>query len=260
MICRGIIFPGWRENLEHAFTRAVETAAKGGIEGVEAVAGIPDAIGPKRYGEILSDNGMVPSSLHVAVVYENRPELAAAKEMMMRYGEKTREAKAPNLVCSWVCTGHALGAGDFAAARELYEECGAILKKDGVRLLYHNHAAEFEGGAGDAFVEEFSKANGQNFAFAMDIGWAAWAGYDIKKLADGCGRLMGYLHLRDFAGRNFTAVGQGENDIAAHISRIKAKTDIGWIGVEIPIGEDAWQEGRDEPIIRLSAEGLRNLL
>jgi len=261
---RGIVLPGWREEALASFKAAMEVAGvkKGGadaLRGVEAVAGIPEAIGLDAFKAILADNGQHLNALHAAVVYTGKPDLKTAASMVKKYADMTLEAGGKYLVCSWVNTARPLGPEDFKLARAFYEEQGAALT-GGPKLLYHNHAAEFAPETGDGFAEEFSKISGKEFALAADIGWTAWAGYDVKKLAASCGHLMAYIHLRDFRGKEFTAVGKGENPIAAQIRFILTKTAINSLSVEIPLSDKIWAGKADEDCIRFSREGLDGII
>jgi sugar phosphate isomerase/epimerase len=260
---RGIVLPGWREDVEKSFRLAMETAGikKGGtgpLVGIEVVTGIPETLGLKTFSAILADNGQELNSLHVAVVYTDKPDLKAATDMVKKYSSLTLEAGGKYLVCSWVNTVRALVPDDFKTARSFYEEQGQKMP-GGLKLLYHNHAAEFLPETNGAFADEFSKVSGKEFALAADIGWTAWAGFDVRILADKCGHLMRYMHLRDFIGKDFTALGKGNNPIAGQIRHIMTKTEIDWISAELPISDVTWTGKTDEDIISFSRQGLDNL-
>lgn len=102
-------------------------------------------------------------------------------------------------------------AAPFAAALARFADEAA---ERGISLLYHNHAAEFCGGALE-YIMGLTPALG----LELDVGWAVWAGRDPAALVRAYADRLKILHLKDVrVGRKgkerFAAVGEGDLPLA----------------------------------------------
>ena len=104
---------------------------------------------------------------------------------------------------------------------ELYNEAGAKLAAEGIKLCYHNHDQEFKNVIDGVYAWDIIAMHTDPKAlyFTVDAGWVGVGGEDpvriIRKLA---GRVAA-LHLKDFADfadrTSFTTLGTGALDLPA---------------------------------------------
>lgn len=93
-----------------------------------------------------------------------------------------------------------LTTSDWVAHRDLLNAIARPIRRAGLRLAYHNHAAEFAGPAGkrgmDILLAETSSAD---VSFELDCGWALAAGVDPVEMLRRHGNRIAMLHLKDVA-------------------------------------------------------------
>ncbi len=131
--------------------------------------------------------------------------------------------------------------------RRLTENLGALgraLRAVGVRLAYHNHAAEI---AGDARVLAALVAGcaPEELMLGADLGWVAHAGMFVEEFLARFGARLDYAHVRDVtADGGFTEVGRGILDHGAILAALDACGYRGWLVAESEFGPD-WRGADD---------------
>lgn len=110
---------------------------------------------------------------------------------------------------------HARTPDDWRAAAEVLNTAGPKLRSAGCWLHYHNHEFEFHSQNGepcgmDVLAEELD-FNTVDWCF--DVGWAQVGGTDPLRWMQEHGERIGWVHLRDFAGENSVALGEGEIEL-----------------------------------------------
>lgn len=89
-----------------------------------------------------------------------------------------------------------------------------LLKKEGIRLHYHNHSSEFKPN-GDGLIMEDELANRTEILFEVDTYWAYVAGRDPLAVLDSFGDRVKLIHLKDgYANGNGLSLGQGTAPVA----------------------------------------------
>ena len=90
-------------------------------------------------------------------------------------------------------------ADDWLRTADLLNEKGAILARAGLRIGYHNHAAEFARLPGGKSGYELLLANTDPHLvdFELDVGWATSAGQDLESLFRAANGRIQLLHLKD---------------------------------------------------------------
>ncbi len=120
---------------------------------------------------------------------------------------------------------------------ELYNEAGAKLQREGIKLCYHNHAHEFKNVIDGVYALDILAMHTDPKAlfFTIDVGWVCIGGEDPVRVLNKLGSRVAALHLKDFADlssdHRFTAVGTGVVPIAACIETGR-KLGIEWGVVE----------------------------
>ncbi|CAN5192880.1 sugar phosphate isomerase/epimerase [soil metagenome] len=114
--------------------------------------------------------------------------------------------------------GGAMTADDWKFNADFLNTKGAVLKKSGLQLAYHNHNAEFsplaggKPGARNGYEILLARTDPALVSFEMDAGWVSAAGHDPFAL------------LKDHPGRF----------VAMHVKDIKATTKPNFVFVQDP--------------------------
>lgn len=234
--------------LVRALTRAAGMAVGGG--------------GRLDWRRLVAESGLSVAALHEDLgTIESDPEAVVARAA----GFGTRNV---------VVTGmHRFDYGDDVAVRRLAQRldtAGRSLASDGVRLLYHNHTAEFRrlGTGGTAFAALVDLTDADAVDFELDCFWAATAGADPLALLDALGERVRLIHLTDRGSRvegatmtpimkvDSVELGTGNLAIDAIVERAAS------LQVEAVILETHknWIDGSPLRSAEVSAEALRRLL
>jgi sugar phosphate isomerase/epimerase len=92
-----------------------------------------------------------------------------------------------------------MSAGDWSRQAELLNRSGEALKREGLRVGYHNHNVEFapqpDGSAG--FEILLRETDPSLVTFEMDVGWIAAAGRDPVELLRGHPGRFELMHVKD---------------------------------------------------------------
>lgn len=176
-----------------------------------------------------------------------------------------RVARLPDLGCSRlaVSMGLAEDAPDDELARAV--EClghlgRACRERADVTVVFHNHGREL---ADDARVLR-AIVNGcapDDIALGADLGWVAYAGWDVVEFLRQFGDRVAYLHVRDVTGHDpssgFLEVGRGTLAYQRILGTLVDLGYTGWLVAESELG-DRWVGSEDlEETARLQFTGLR---
>lgn len=123
---------------------------------------------------------------------------------------------------------------NFAATADFLNAKGAQLGAEGIRLHYHNHDFEFAPTAeGETpFERLMSSLDPAAVNFCLDLGWAHRGGQEPVALLQRVGNRCTYLHLRDFAGEQSVALGEGELDVPDIMASLPSHPQLEWLVVE----------------------------
>jgi sugar phosphate isomerase/epimerase len=101
----------------------------------------------------------------------------------------------------------------------------------GLRLVYHNHQAEFLAG-GVEIQEILRRTDPQQVFLLFDIGHAHRAQADVVAFFTANQQRIDAMHLRDIRGDKQVPLGQGELNLAALAAAAKKADWHGWLTVE----------------------------
>ena len=111
---------------------------------------------------------------------------------------------------------------------ELYNDAGAKLAADGIKLCYHNHDQEFRNVLDGVYGLDILAMHTDPAAlyFTIDVGWVAVGGEDPVRVLHKLSGRVAAIHIKDFADlsnrASFTTVGTGAVPIAASIEAARA--------------------------------------
>jgi sugar phosphate isomerase/epimerase len=104
-------------------------------------------------------------------------------------------------------------------------------QQNGLRLVYHNHGAEFA--AGGAQIEALLKRTDPELVFFLwDVGHAFREKADVVAFFTRHHPRIDALHLRDIRGTQQVPLGQGEIDFAGLAAAVRKTGWPGWLTVE----------------------------
>lgn len=176
----------------------------------------------------LDETGLIMSATHTA------PE-----KLENELDEVIKEHKLWN--CEFVGVGmmpeqyrkDAQGVIEFA---KKYSEIGSQLKKEGLTLIYHNHAFEFQKFDNKLIIDILAdETDPSSFDFELDTYWVQAGGADpVDWIYKFDGR-MRYIHFKDMAIRDgkqvYAPVGEGNLNWEKIIMAC-LETDVEWIAIE----------------------------
>ena len=80
---------------------------------------------------------------------------------------------------------------------ELLEKTAVKLKKDGIKLYYHNHHVEFRKYDGQ-YLMDIIREKAPSVGFEIDVHWVQRAGQDPVKILEKYDGLVDLVHLKDY--------------------------------------------------------------
>ncbi len=147
----------------------------------------------------------------------------------------------------------------FKKAADILNEKGRILKENGFKLGYHNHAFEFEK-YGDKMGMDILMENLEPdlVFFEADVYWVKKGGQDILKTLNKYNRKAYLLHIKDMEDSeeaSFCEIGEGTIDFK-EIFQLKDKYEIDWFVIEQDRGNKPALESAKISIDNLKKMGL----
>ena len=269
----GIQLYGLRNTMAKDFEGTIKAVAEMGYEYVE-FAGYygKSAVEIK---EILEKYGLKCVSVHQKLDFYNDDPQAAA-DFLKTFGVKYS-------VVPWHAKENLKGGEGWEETVRVFTEIGELLRKNGMKLGYHNHDFEFDKFEGKTLHDYlFEAIPAELMDPEFDTCWVAYAGYSpVEKLMEYKGRVE-VVHLKDFVckelaggpayelidkdgnsmkkptrdenGFEFRPLGQGRQDFAAILAACEAA------GTETVIVEQdrTYGDMTELEAARLSREYLKN--
>ncbi len=134
------------------------------IESYEGAEGMFWGLGNLGFKSLMDDLGMTIISSHCdfRTDFERKAEQAAA--IGMKY-----------LICPYL--GPQKSIDDFKKVTEVFNKCGEICKKNGLKFAYHNHDYSFKKIDGEVPIDVMlANTDADKVFFELDIYWAVTAG------------------------------------------------------------------------------------
>ncbi|HYG36105.1 MAG TPA: sugar phosphate isomerase/epimerase, partial [Clostridia bacterium] len=145
---------------------------------------------PEKFAQELKARGIKPIAGHFG--YERFRDDAEGV---------AREAKALGLKyagCAWIPHQGDFNEKTCREAIAVFNNAGAVMKKHGIRFMYHIHGYEFHPyGQGTLLDLMFQETDPKLVAFEMDIFWVVFPNQDPVKLFQKYGKRWELVHLKD---------------------------------------------------------------
>jgi sugar phosphate isomerase/epimerase len=114
------------------------------------------------------------------------------------------------------------GVTDYRKAIDRFNKAGALLRRAGIFLHYHNHDFEFKKVDGekrgmDLLLAELDPAACD---LCVDVGWVTKGGDDPLTFLKKHATAAGYIHLKDYDNEGWTELGSGVVNIAGVVKML----------------------------------------
>ena len=176
-----------RNQFKNDIEKSLKTIADLGIQAIEG--GDTYGMEETKFRSLLEKYELNPVSIG-ADYDELRKNPEAVAEKAIRYGARF-------VMCAWIPhDGNRFDIENTKAAVKVFNEAGAVLKKEGITLAYHAHGYEFRPYEyGTLF--DYMAQNAKNFSLEMDVFWITHGGEDPITLLEKYPDFVVMLHLKD---------------------------------------------------------------
>ena len=218
--------------------------AKGaGFDAVEHGIGVP----ADKMKDLLAKRGMKYVGAHIAIM--GKPSVPDLIKYMHALG-------AVDVCNSCMLKLPPLTTQDYVEGIKVVNEVGRALKKEGLKLHYHNHDFEFAKLDGPKRGMEMllDALDPDACDLCVDVAWVYRGGDDPIQFLRQHKDRIGYVHLKDHDGTDWCALGKGKVPIAAVVKELPAMPKVRWAVVE----QDTTKIEPEESM-RQSREYLRTL-
>ncbi|NPV80308.1 MAG: sugar phosphate isomerase/epimerase [Firmicutes bacterium] len=233
------------ERLQNDLVGVLDKIAAIGYEGIEIGARFLDLDSPGAFAKLLQERSLALAGLHHgANLYapQNLQDLVAHFGRIASFG---KSIGCRNVIVSGASKEGGLGPEEIASQARSLNIIGRACAESGAMALYHNHAWEFMNDG--AVIKEICRLTDPEFVgFAVDLGWANYAGSDPSKvLLDHRDRVK-HVHVRDQKGKYFVELGHGDIDNEHIVETLREIGFDGWVVVEMELHAPHYG-GRLEP-------------
>ncbi len=215
-----------RSIIEKDTLATLQAIEQTGYREVEATFGNIDKIWPS-----LQQTKLKPVSLHLDTAMFTRDQAKLEAAIGNAAGKRFKY-----VVCPSIAQGDRGGVDAMKRLGEALTKAGAMARKAGLTLAYHNHAFEFAKAAdGKTLLDHLMEASDpRNVQLEMDVMWVTVAGVDPVALLKQYRNRTPLLHLKDvlksepirlderIARTSFAEVGNGRVDFRAVLAAAKA--------------------------------------
>ena len=211
----GIQLYSLRNQFKTNIEESLKTIADWGINTIEG--GDTYGMEEVKFRALLSKYELNPVSIGAS--YEelrDSPEKVAQKAL--RYGARF-------VMCSWIPhNGNRFDIENTKAAVKVFNESGAVLKREGIILAYHAHGYEFRPYEyGTLF--DYMAQNAKNFSLEMDVFWITHGGEDPIALLEKYPDFVVMLHLKDME-KGLKGNDSGGADVETNVVLGQGQIDI----------------------------------
>ena len=124
---------------------------------------------------------------------------------------------------------------DHDATADLLNRAGRVFRAAGIRLHYHNHDFELiEKPVPNQISLEYllTRFDPAAVDLCVDVAWLHRAGIAPAEFLRLHASRIGYLHIKDWDGKNWVPPGTGEIDLASVTAVLPQLSQVGWVACE----------------------------
>jgi sugar phosphate isomerase/epimerase len=187
------------------------------IESFEGTDGMFWGMGPAGFKQYMDELGMTLVASHCNMNQDFEKKAAEAAAVGMKY-----------LVCPWL--GPQPTLDHFKKSADLFNKCGEICRKEGLRFAYHNHDYSFKEQEGQLPQDVLMNYTDAALVdFEMDIYWVVTGGHDPEAWMKKYKNRFRLCHIKDRSkspvadnGKNSVDLGTGVIDFKKVLKTAKA--------------------------------------
>lgn len=210
-----------KEMCDEDFKSALKLVAEVGYKGVE-FAGFYD-MPAEELKSTLDDLGLEPCGSHTAINL-----LEEDFDGVVEYNKKIGNEY---IVIPWLPEEYRKTKQDWLDTANILNGFNKRLKKEGLRLGYHNHAFEFEKFDGECGYDLLAQNTDGDIILEIDTYWVENAGHDLNEYIEKYKNRLELLHIKDMAeDGTSTEAGNGTMDFISVIDGAKDVTK--WFIIE----------------------------
>jgi sugar phosphate isomerase/epimerase len=194
LVCQTITFG---EGQRTRFPELFEAVSRAGYSGVEIGYRHIAELDPQKLHQDLRAAGLKLVASHVGGNLEDPSQASGERKVIETVIDFLNRASCNLLMYSGVRWND---AGQFAGDIEMLNRAASRCHESGIRLLYHNHAWEFDN---DGRVINGLLASADTLlGLCPDLGWVHKAGADPVAFLDQNASRIGAVHFKDFSTMN----------------------------------------------------------
>jgi len=201
----------FKENIEHS----LKTISDWGIKTIEG--GDTYGMEENQFRALLDKYELNPISIGAS--YEDlRDHPMEVAQKALRYGARF-------VMCSWIPhDGNRFDIENTKAAVKIFNQAGAVLKREGITLAYHAHGYEFRPYE-YVTLFDYMAQNAKNFSLEMDVFWITHGGEDPVALMEKYPDFVVMLHLKDME-KGVKGNNTGGEDVETNVVLGQGQIDI----------------------------------
>ena len=214
-----------REALAQDFEGVIRRVADMGYIGVEPFAGAFTRMTPQEAARLFNDLGLQVIGSHAPLPLGDDKDRAL--DLMAALGSR-------RLIIPWLPPEDFQTEDAIKRVCERLNEANAVVREDGLELLYHNHWQEYGRVNGRYAYQVMLDYLEPTVNFEVDTYWVKTAGCDPAAVVQELGARAPLLHLKDgpaVKGQPMVAVGDGVMDFPGIIQA--AENSAEWLVVEL---------------------------
>lgn len=191
--------------------------------GVHAIEGGPSD--PVEFKKKLDARGMRFSGNHIAL---------SAKPDVAKLIDYTHKAGGADVCNSGVLSWDKPGPDVYRQSIDLLNDMGRQLRREGIRLHYHNHAFEFDKVDGEKTGMDLLLAglDAEAVDLCVDVAWVYRGNADPATFLKQHAARVGYIHLKDTTRESWKEIGTGELQWPGIVEAIKSLPHVSFAAIE----------------------------
>lgn len=192
--CQTITFG---DNQSSDFPTVLSSISQAGYAGVEIGFRHLASVPTPELKHQLAENELTLAASHIGGNLADLDQAGSERNMLDTTIAKLAELNVDTLMYSGL---HFENSRQFDADLEMLFNAAIQCSRNNIRLLYHNHAWEFDN---EQYIMQalLAKAPAE-LGFCPDVGWIDKAGVDVMTFLEQITDRIGAVHLKDFASRN----------------------------------------------------------
>lgn len=183
----------WGDPQHEQFDSIFKIAKQAGFQGVEVGFRRLSQVDPETVRDLLEKYGLELSASHIGGNLSDKSQASEEREAFESAVKTMATLGVKYLMYSGL---NEEDDQQLDSQIQALNEAAKYSADRGVRLLFHNHAWEFENDR--RILNRLLDSADESLGFGPDVGWAAKVGVDVAELLNELGDRVCVVHLKDF--------------------------------------------------------------